>query len=85
MNKEINNLSTDELHKLIGSNVAKLRKKANLSQLSLSVEMGYKSPSLISSAEIYTNKRHFNIAQLQTIARILDVNICDFFNTENNS
>lgn len=82
MNKKINNLSADQLHKLIGSNVARLRKKANLSQLALSMEMGYKSPSLISSAEIYTNKRHFNIVQLQTIAKILDVNICDFFEIE---
>ncbi len=80
MNKYINNLTPDELHKMIGANVAKLRKKANLSQLALSLEMGNKSPSLISSAEIYTNKRHFNIVQLQKIAKILDVDICEFFN-----
>jgi len=79
MNKKINDLTPDELHRLIGSNVARLRKKANLSQLALSIEMGNKSPSLISSAEIYTNKRHFNIVQLQKIAKILDVNICEFF------
>ncbi|MDC0932661.1 helix-turn-helix transcriptional regulator [Arcobacteraceae bacterium] len=83
MNKKINNLTAESLHKLIGANVARLRKKANLSQLALSIEMGHKSPSLISSAEIYTNKRHFNIVQLQTIAKILDVEICDFFSTEN--
>lgn len=82
MNKKINNLSADELLKLIGSNVARLRKEANLSQLALSMEMGYKSPSLISSAEIYTKKRHFNILQLQTIAKILNVNICDLFAIE---
>jgi len=79
MNKKINDLTEDELHKLIGANVARLRKKANLSQLSLSLEMGNKSPSLISSAELYTNKRHFNIVQLQKIAKILDIDICEFF------
>jgi transcriptional regulator with XRE-family HTH domain len=79
MSKEINDLSEDELHKLIGANVARLRKKANLSQLALSLEMGNNSPSLISSAELYTNKRHFNILQLQKIAKILDIDICDFF------
>jgi len=72
-------LSIDELHILIGKNVAKFRKKANLSQLALSLEIGNKSPSLISSAEIYTNKRHFNIEQLHKIAKILDVNIVNFF------
>ena len=79
MNKQINDLTADELHQLIGSNVAKLRKKANLSQLALSLAMGNKSPSLISSAEIYTNKRHFNILQLQKIAKILDIDISEFF------
>jgi transcriptional regulator with XRE-family HTH domain len=79
MNKKLNDLSVDELYKLIGSNVARLRKEANLSQLALAYEMGNKSPSLISSAEIYTNKRHFNIAQLHKIAQVLDIEMSDFF------
>jgi transcriptional regulator with XRE-family HTH domain len=84
MPKNLNLLSTDELYILIGKNVARLRKKANMSQLELSLEMGNKSTSLISSAELYKNKRKFNIAQLQKIAKILDVEIKDFFeNIEN--
>ncbi len=79
MNKNINDLSTDELYKLIGKNVAKLRKEANLTQLALSYEIGNKSPSLFSSAELYKNKRHFNIAQLHKIAKVLNVDICEFF------
>ena len=79
MDKKLNDLSVDELYKLIGSNVARLRKEANLSQLALAYEMGNKSPGLISSAEIYTNKRHFNIAQLHKIAQILDIDILEFF------
>lgn len=79
MNKNINNLSTDELYILIGKNVARLRKEANMSQLDLSLEMGNKSTSLISSAELYNNKRKFNIAQLHKIAKILNVDICEFF------
>lgn len=79
MKKAINDLTTDELHTLIGKNVARLRKDANMSQLQLSLEMGNKSVSLISSAEIYTNKRHFNISHLHNIAKILKVDICEFF------
>jgi transcriptional regulator with XRE-family HTH domain len=79
MSKKINNLSTDELYVLIGKNVARLRNEANLSQLELSLEMGNKSTSLVSSAELYTKKRKFNIAQLQKIAKILDIDICEFF------
>ncbi len=79
MNKKINNLSTDELYILIGKNVARLRSEANLSQLELSLEMGNKSPSLVSVAELYANKRKFNIAQLHKIAKILDIDIGEFF------
>ena len=79
MNKKINNLSTDELYILIGRNVARLRNEANLSQLELSLEMGNKSSSLVSAAELYANKRKFNIAQLHKIAKILDIDICEFF------
>lgn len=79
MSKKINDLTEDELHILIGKNVARVRKNANMSQLTLSLEIGNKSPSLISSAEIYTNKRHFNIVQLQKIAKALNVDICEFF------
>ncbi|MCT7404622.1 helix-turn-helix domain-containing protein [Aliarcobacter cryaerophilus] len=79
MSKEINELSSDELYILIGKNVARLRNEANLSQLKLSLEMGNKSSSLISAAELYTNKRKFNIAQLHKIAKILDIDICEFF------
>lgn len=79
MNKKINDLSADELHKLIGGNVAHFRKEANLSQLDLSLEIGNKSPSLLSAAEVYKNKRHFNIIQLHKIAKVLNIDICEFF------
>ena len=79
MSKDINNLNIDELYKLIGKNVAKYRTKANMSQLELSLEMGNKSSSLLSAAELYANKRKFNIAQLHKIAKILNIDICEFF------
>ena len=79
MNKKINELISDELYILIGKNVARLRNEANLSQLELSLEMGNKSCSLVSAAELYANKRKFNIAQLHKIAKILNIDICEFF------
>ena len=82
MSKNINKLSIYELHIKIGKNVAKLRKQYGFSQLQLSLEIGNKSPSLLSSAEVYKNKRHFNIEQLHKIAKILDIDICEFFKTD---
>ena len=82
MSKKINELNIDELHKLIGKNVAKFRQERGLSQLQLSLEMGNKSPSLLSAAEVYKNKRHFNIEHLHKIAKILNIDICEFFKAE---
>ena len=45
------NLTPDELYKIIGQNVAKYRKEKGLSQLDLSLAMGYKSVSEVSGAE----------------------------------
>jgi len=73
------NLSADELYQIIGKNVARIRKERGLSQLDLSLQMGYKSVSIISGAEIYYNGKHFNLEHLLKISQILDVNICDFF------
>ena len=76
------NLSTDELYQIIGKNVAKIRKEKGLSQLDLSLQMGYKSVSIISGAESYYNGKHFNLEHLLKISQILDVNICDFLSLE---
>jgi transcriptional regulator with XRE-family HTH domain len=78
------NLSTDELYQIIGKNVAKIRKEKGLSQLDLSLQMGYKSVSIVSGAEIYYNGKHFNLEHLLKISQILDVNICDFLTPINN-
>ncbi|MDD2384263.1 MAG: helix-turn-helix transcriptional regulator [Sulfurospirillaceae bacterium] len=69
----------DELYKRIGKNVAKIRKEKKTSQLDLALAMGLKSVGLISVAEIYHNKKHFNIEHLDKIATILEVDICEFF------
>jgi len=71
--------TSEQLYKTIGTNVAKLRKEKNLSQLDLSLAMGYKSVSVVSGAEIYYNSKHFNLEQLLKISQILEVDICVFF------
>ena len=67
------------LYKTIGKNVKKFRTQTGLTQLELSLEMGYKSVSLVSAAELYTNNKHFNIEHLQKISKILNVPIASFF------
>lgn len=72
------NLTSDDLYKIIGQNVAKYRKEKGLSQLDLSLAMGYKSVSVVSGAEIYYNGKHFNLEHLLKISQILNIEISEF-------
>ncbi|DAB28135.1 MAG: transcriptional regulator [Sulfurimonas sp. RIFOXYD12_FULL_33_39] len=69
----------DKAHKIVGQNVKKYRELKGLTQLELSLEMGNKSVSLVSAAELFTNKKHFNVEHLYKIAKILEVHISVFF------
>lgn len=64
------------VHKRIGENVANYRKDAGLSQLALSMELGHKSVSIVSSVEKNYNGKHFNITHLFQIANILNIDVC---------
>jgi putative transcriptional regulator len=67
------------IYKLIGVNVKHYRTLKEISQLSLSYEMGYKSVSLVSAAELCSDGKHFNIEHLYKISKILDIPIAKFF------
>jgi len=75
----MNHISAEDFYKRIGKNVAKFRKEKGISQLELSLEMNYKSISVISSAEICYNGKHFNLEHLLKISQILEIDICEFF------
>lgn len=67
----------DQFHIEIGKKVKKARTKKGLSQLKLAELIGHKSVSIISLAEIYHNKQHFNIEHLVKIAFVLEIDICE--------
>ncbi len=75
-------LSDDEIarfHRLVANRVASIRKDRGLSQLDLSLAIGYKSVSLVAGAEAGYNNIHFNLEQLYRIANVLEVDIAEFF------
>lgn len=76
------NISPEILYRRIGRNVAKYRHAKKLSQLELSLRMGYKSVSIVSSAEIYYRGKHFNLEHLLKISQILEIDICHLFNDD---
>jgi len=67
------------IYKLIGENVKHYRTLNDMSQLAMSYEMGYKSVSLVSAAELCNDGKHFNIEHLYKISKILDIPIAQFF------
>ena len=77
--KQPNQELIDNLFITIGKNVQAKRKEKNISQLELTHQMGFKSVSLVSQAEIYYNKQHFSIKHLYIIASILECRLEDFF------
>ncbi|QOY54309.1 helix-turn-helix transcriptional regulator [Candidatus Sulfurimonas marisnigri] len=77
--QEVSQSDIDTLYRTIGTNVMCLRKAKGMSQLELALAIGLKSVGLVSVAEIYHNKKHFNIEHLYKISIALDVKISDFF------
>lgn len=80
--KDIIDLPDDYIEKTyikIGENVKRIRMEKGFSQLKLAQAIGHKSLSIVSLAEIYYNKQHFNIEHLMKIAYVLEVDICEFF------
>jgi len=83
--QEIENLPDDymqQLHMKIGKKVKKIREEKGLTQLQLSQAIGHKSVTVVSRAEIYYKKQHFNIEHLAKIAFVLEVDMCEFLNFE---
>lgn len=77
--ENISNEQIDDFYKLIGTNIKRIRIKKGLTQMQLSQALGHKSVGLVSQAELYLKKQHFNIKHLYQIAYILDVEIYEFF------
>jgi len=66
----------EKLHRQIGANVKKKREEKGMTQLQLAMAIGQKSTTIISQAELASNKR-FNINQLYKISKVLNCNICE--------
>jgi transcriptional regulator with XRE-family HTH domain len=73
--EDLNDDDIDAFHRQIGRNVKKYRELRGYSQLALSQALGHKSVGLVSQAELYLKKQHFNLEHLYKIAYILDCSV----------
>lgn len=82
MNDGFSNISDENIgkfYKKISNNVKKYRIEKNYTQLDLALEIGIKSVAFYSNCENNKYKKHFNIEHLAKISKVLDVDICKFF------
>ena len=70
-----------KFHNLISNNVKRIRKYKKITQLDLALTIGHKSMSTIGKIEAGLENKHYNIEQLYKIPKVLEVNICEFFNS----
>lgn len=76
--REILATEIDTMYRNIGANVMRIRKEKGMSQLDLALAMGLKSVGLVSVAEIYHNRKHFNLEHLYKISVALDTPMAQF-------
>ena len=74
---ELPSEAIDNFYKQIGMNVKKYRELKGYTQLQLSQALGHKSVGLVSQAELYLKKQHFNLEHLYKIAYILECDITE--------
>ena len=67
----------DNFYKQIGITIKKKREAKGYTQLQLSQALGHKSVGLVSQAELYLKKQHFNLEHLYKIAYILECDLID--------
>lgn len=80
--EELPQETIDNFYRTVGMNVKKYRVKKGYSQLQLSYALGFKSVGLVSQAEIYYKKQHFNLEHLLKIAYILDCDIAELLQND---
>ena len=77
---EFNISEVQSFHRLIAKNVNYLRKEKDLTQLDLALSIGHKTMSTLEKIEAELENKHYNIEQLYKIAKVLDIDICEFSN-----
>ncbi len=82
METKLSNSSEKEISnffKTISRNIKAIRKRKNITQLDLALDIGIKSVAFYSNCENNKYNKHFNLEHLYKISKALQVDIKDFF------
>ena len=72
-------LITEKVLDTVSMNVIKYRKLKGYSQMQLAMEIGLSGGAYLGRAELRKDNHHFNLKHLAKIAKVLDEDICEFF------
>ena len=70
---------TEEFHRNISKTVRNLRIERELTQLDVSLQLGFNNPTFITNAESFNSSKKFNLTQLHKLSIIFDIGMCEFF------
>jgi len=73
---------SDNILDIVSFNVKKYREEKGLTQIQLALDIGMSGGAYLGRAEIRKDNHHFNIKHIVKIAKVLDVDICKFFEGE---
>jgi transcriptional regulator with XRE-family HTH domain len=85
MGEIMEDFSVDEIqdfYKKVSKKVQQIRQEKGISQLELSYMIGFRSTSLVSGAEAGYKNVKFSLEHLYKIAKVLHVDIKEFFEFE---
>ena len=69
---------------IVSANVKKYREEKGFTQMRLALEIGMSGGAYLGKAELRKKSHHFNIRHIVKIAKVLDINIEDFFKINHN-
>ena len=70
---------SEEILDIVSTNVKRFREEKGYSQMQLALEIGMSGGAYLGRAELRKANHHFNIRHIAKIAKVLDVDIKEFF------
>jgi len=70
---------SEEILDRVSKNVKRFREERGYSQMQLALEIGMSGGAYLGRAELRKSNHHFNIRHIAKIAKVLDVDIKEFF------
>jgi transcriptional regulator with XRE-family HTH domain len=69
---------SDQVLDTVSANVKKYREEKGFTQMELALEIGMSGGAYLGRAELRKKNHHFNIRHIAKIAKVLEINLCDF-------